>query len=383
MINSRATFYALLSFTSISFLLNSGGKGGLTIVYAPESPIRATSSADCTTTPATDAPVNHNKKFNSKIQFVFVVGLEGTGHHLMHNFAKGSPDIQTMEHDWQLMPALDKVHRALFHHYDPKDSLFNAHCAGPRGEGENMTTADDRTNVAATEANVTKWLMDMEQTAQKHNDTSRTRQFNLPLNTHNPIAEERWKKYRVKDGYGQVSYPNFAGECRQLNIPSLDLLYRACDKAQVDCGHVYIYRSPAAILKSTITNRGFHKVLLPAMHMYKLHLKIIEAELMTFPDRTLGCYGLLEPSSVDNSPFAPYPNWWGDVADLYGYESVEAFTAHMNSEPKMKYKKPNVVNNSIVPAHEEPYLHAFEQDHLRAIRLCEKSKAGLIEPIRR
>ena len=68
------------------------------------------------------------KKYNSTLQFVLIVGLEGTGHRFVGSIAKNSPDLKRLE-EWNLHPnELGKLHESLFDNKKPWKGMWNAHC---------------------------------------------------------------------------------------------------------------------------------------------------------------------------------------------------------------------------------------------------------------
>ncbi|CAB9516597.1 expressed unknown protein [Seminavis robusta] len=301
-------------------------------------------------------------KFGSALRFVMVVGLEGTGHHFMGEIAKNSPFMKTL-HGMNLAPEeLANLELSLFNNMEPANSLWNAHCA-----------TEGNPNIDRVQSMVVKHLEKMEQVAKKealnHNSTATGLQtIHVPLNT-----------LSISPGSGMISYPNELGDCRKLNYPSLDLLYRACDMAGVDCGHVYIYRDPAAILHSTVTNRHFSDSMLEQIHLYKSMYNIIMAELMTFPDRTWGCYGLLDASSIGNTTTGTvsHPSWWQEVSRLWGWSSVKEFNEYMKSV----YKAPKPVGKNLVSSEFEPYMDALIKAHQKVISVCQKTQSGELESV--
>jgi hypothetical protein len=61
--------------------------------------------------------------------------------------------------------------------------------------------------------------------------------------------------YLVHGPYGQMSYPNYGSPSRSLQYPDLHLLHRACDAANVACGHVYLHRDPYDIMGTKTTQQ--------------------------------------------------------------------------------------------------------------------------------
>jgi len=111
---------------------------------------------------------------------------------------------------------------------------------------------------------------------------------------------------------GQMSYPNFAIPSRTRNNPQLDALYEACESANVDCRHVYIYRNPLEILQSTTVHRRYNKDLSIGVDLYEGILrKTILPQLTTFQEHSLGCVGFFEENNNRNTTWkARMASWW-------------------------------------------------------------------------
>ena len=59
----------------------------------------------------------------NSLEFVFTIGLEGTGHHLMDTVIKGSPAIHTIK-EWNLTTSVGQAATALSH-YKTLTGMFN------------------------------------------------------------------------------------------------------------------------------------------------------------------------------------------------------------------------------------------------------------------
>ena len=111
-----------------------------------------------------------------------------------------------------------------------------------------------------------------------------------------------------------ASYPQDKGPCRPLKFPSLDLFYDACEEAEVRCEHVYLYRDPYEVIKSTTMKRHFNQNVLVAIHQYTTMLYTIYGQMATYPDQTAACFGL---EADDDGDMVAYEGHWGRIRDLF------------------------------------------------------------------
>ena len=260
-------------------------------------------------------------KFHSQVQFVFFMGLEGTGHHLIADMAQYSPLVERLRQD-HIHPELTvPLVRSLFDD-DTHHGLMDAHCkplADINASPVNMETRKHwnsqpwkknhphRRYLQSGDGNFEKRngndnLLQRTVQALQAIESAATSKTIFPINV--------W--YNTKDDQefaasGMMSYPNMKSKCRNVNYPSLDLLYQACDGAKVDCGHVFLHRNAQDVLEST-WSRGFHEgqTLLSAIHLYNTQLQIQIAQLYRHADRTMGCVSLL---SQDLSSLKDISKW--------------------------------------------------------------------------
>ena len=306
--------------------------------------------------------------FGSILSFIIIVGLEGSGHHLMGEVASESPHMQYLK-EWQLYPTqLAKVQRLLFNATDPSMALWNAHCAESSTESYDGIT----TNLTHVQLSLVEQLRSMENLAQS---ATRMMPGRSPREIHIPINTVRTPENRY---YGMASYPTLGGPCRPLNFPSLDLLYQACDMASVDCGHIYLHRDPVAILQSTTVHRKYNKNLVQAMHMYKTHLNVITAEIQAFPERTMGCYEIL-PSNKEDIPETAKTteqvngesrSWAQELGRFWGWTDDTDFTKLL----QRVYDKKTSNYTLVVPPELLPYEVALREASIRTVRVCERSR---------
>jgi len=300
--------------------------------------------------------------YNTRVRLVFFVGLEGTGHHLMKAIVSQSPALDRLR-QLKIHYPLTSLMQESFHHEGKKIGLFNVHCQ-EKGGDVNITQMEQKavdTLIAMrdiTEEN--KSPNDGKRKPRRADDEGYQKPEELehvavPVNT-----------LQSSPHSGEMSYPNFHGACRKLNYPNLDLFYQVCHKARVDCQHVYIYRDPYAILKSTTVKRDFNQNnRAAAMHLYISMLHIIQSQLATYASHTAGCYGMLEDQAGND--------WWGNVRDLFGWKNQTSFDLHTKAQfYKPHHSMTNEQRQELVPPPLQVYMDSWLRAHRRTIQLCQE-----------
>ena len=158
-----------------------------------------------------------------------------------------------------------------------------------------------------------------------------------------------------------VSYPTDLGDCRHLHYPDLDSLYTACDEANVTCGHVYLYRDPYDIVRSTHQKRSFNPTILSATKLYYSMLNIIFAQFTAHEHRTLACWGFYDAN-------ATAAELWNRVQTLFGWTDAEFATVKQRIHPHPSH--PN--RTAIVPTELDIYMQSMVRAHDRTLQLCRK-----------
>ncbi len=307
-------------------------------------------------------------EFNSTVQFIFTVGLEGTGHHLMGSITSESPAVERLNNFSIWNEHVGSLQHLLFAHPGDQTTLpmgiWNAHCVPEREASTLEDSIVDALNAIEGQAN--KMIV---KNGQQRQDTFKstatlTERTTLPLPLNTAYAKHRGR-------YGQVSYPNFRGKCRPLNYPDLNLLYNACRKAKVDCLQVYIYRHPLEVLNS-ISRRGFGNDDTSTMQMYITNLHVIANQLRLHASRTLGCFGFFSDDPKDL--------YWVDAQkDLWAWEDDTQHRLFMDSVyEKPKHDDSNMTNEEKM----QEYLshsagRAFVQSwwnvHQHALQVCRQA----------
>lgn len=298
-------------------------------------------------------------EFNSTVQFIFTVGLEGTGHHFVEIIAKKSPAVRRLKQlgIWdEMVGPLRKLLFADTAKVEHPVGLWNAHCLPNK-------------NPSMLEEEIVEKLKNIE--AQANSMVARDSQmsttteritFPLPLNTAPTISDGR---------YGEVSYPNFMGPCRLLKYPDLNLLYNACRKAQVDCLQVYIYRHPMEILQS-IVRRNFGQEDTATMQLYIADLHVITNQLRMYAAKTIGCFNFLSDDPKDLF-------WIEAQRDLWAWEDVTQYQAFMkniyHAPPQNQNSSTHQEKSFNIPldSHYRPYFLSWLSVHEHAVQVCRKA----------
>jgi len=158
--------------------------------------------------------------------------------------------------------------------------------------------------------------------------------------------------------------------CRKLKYPSLDLLYSACRDAHIDCAHVYLYRDPHAIIKSTSINRHFNDNILQGMHLYISMLHILYGQLSRHASRTLGCFGFLEPNVTNEEVWEPF-------REIFGWQDRAKYYKSMEEAYK---PQPHILTDedraAIIPKNYQVYTNSFASAHEDMVQLCRNQVAA-------
>lgn len=261
-----------------------------------------------------------------RTRFLFLIGLEGTGHHLYSELIQHSPSFEKLPAQHMI-----QLQQSLYHHQNKEQSLWGAHC----GKEQTTNATIDILNRVVTNL----------QTLDQAVDPTVTIPINGP-------------KY-PNTGFGMMSYPTYSSLDRQDNqrfaltkYPSMDLLYHACHVAKVTCGHVYLHRDPIQVLTSTTVKRHFHTTP-EALHIYTTMLQVIHSQLVTFPNHFVTCwdYSLVPPQVL---------------GELLGWQTTKDFRRIIKTlyRPSVMNQPPLHVNMS------DPYLQSMFRAHEQVKKLC-------------
>jgi len=176
-------------------------------------------------------------------------------------------------------------------------------------------------------------------------------------------------------GPSMMSYPDYSGPDRALQNFNIDFFYNACSDAGVKCKHLYIYRDPYDVIRSS-SNRHFNENVYDAVRLYMSVLQQVHSQMVSFPERNLGCFGFLDPAGFQ------IQQDWERFGSLFGWESFEKFMA---TSQEINTMSPSPMSDEdkhlLVPDRLKAMMRALEDIHGRAVDYC-YSSLGSAEPYR-
>eukprot|EP00980_Cylindrotheca_fusiformis_P005506 scaffold1170_cov122-Cylindrotheca_fusiformis.AAC.14 len=291
------------------------------------------------------SPLNVANKNPSKMRIVLFLGLEGVGHHLIGELSQASQAKKNMT-KLGIYPVEYKHLQNLLHkETDSSKGLWSATCPSSKKAVPNVTKIEEK---------LLTLLGRMKEASQ---DTDMV----IPANT--LIVHKGDEAI-----HGMLSYPQFNTRCRALAFPNVDVWYKICQKAEVTCQHVYLYRDPYAILHSTTTKRKFNYHPLHAIHLYTNLLQTLYGQLARNPTETIGCVGLF-----DEDP----STWQPMLQALLGLSDKQI--AHVFKPPSQTEKKETAGATTTKESRKEyqPYMEAFIRMHHDVVDLCQRNLKSL------
>jgi hypothetical protein len=351
-----------LSFAVIVFI----GKSSMDSIYVPAAQFLATRKAavvsnDVRTATSTAIPQITTSeplhKTDATVRFVFTIGIEGTGHHLVQSMvmAKQSPLLRRLK-QVKIYPEWTRRMSDLLYSNSYKEPR-------PTTLWGSMTACHPQDGIALVEDQLIDVLQTIEGMAKNASGSVSPGILNIPFNTMATFPS-------------MVSYPQMMNKCRQLEYPDLDLFYLVCDRANVQCDHIYVYRDPYEVLYSTTIKRKFNRDLhlLPIIHMYKSMLKVIHTQLADHANRTFGCFGMFERGQESQ--------WKYQLGEILGWSNRTEYDRffdtvyrppHTSSSNSTTSKRPNKHRDPFEKADLVSAMKSFVESHESVIRLCEST----------
>mmetsp|Transcript_5468 Transcript_5468/g.13711 ORF Transcript_5468/g.13711 Transcript_5468/m.13711 type:complete len:434 (-) Transcript_5468:39-1340(-) len=303
--------------------------------------------------------------------FVFIMGVEGTGHHFIESLLERSPNMKRM--DW-LGLCKRRSH------------------ASQRTRSPVATGAGELFHLSAQ-------FFDSFKNSQAIFNPAKKSRADLDIKSRYDAGVELLKSTHqkfvaqsgVKDPWAQVSrghdepfhvainanscgrgsmlsYPNNVGPDRALQNFNLDLFYDMCTDAKVQCKHTYIYRDPFDVIKSTSMNRDFNSNTYNSIRLYTSVMQQIHSQMVSFPEKNLGCFGFLDAKG------SQLQQDWARFGKLFGWQSSEAV---MDTAKAITTKSITPITDEmkaqLVPDRLIPMMRAFENIHHRVGNFCYSS----------
>ncbi|KAL7529584.1 hypothetical protein ACHAXR_003036 [Thalassiosira sp. AJA248-18] len=287
--------------------------------------------------------------------FVFVMGIEGTGHHFISSLLAQSPNMQKMK-KIGVCSSVGELNTlaSQFFGMGKETNLFN-----PKRRHKEMLDAGQHYETAV-DTLITISQKFIEQQKQEQNSLATTSPSSLPF--HIAINANSCGRQSM------MSYPNYHGVDRPLQNFNLDVFYSMCSSAKVKCKHVFIYRDPYDVIKSTTISRALNKNTYDAIQLYTSVLHLIHSQMASHLDRNLGCFGFL-----DHKGFHLQRDW-ERFGNLFGWESYDSFMAHAEKiQQKTPKAMPEETREDLVPSRLMVLMKAFVAIHNRVNGLCYSS----------
>lgn len=279
------------------------------------------------------------------IHFVLFLGLEGTGHHFWQDLIKSSP-LHARLTELGLHPAFTKrLTRTLYRHKAREKALWSAPCQ--------WQSSDPKPNTTEIQINLIETLSATKDHIAEQHIAPRVG-ANTILFPVNLLA--------TGNDFGVASYPSFLKPCRALQYPNLDLWYQACDSADVLCSHVYLFRDPVSIIRSTTDNRPINKDKLEAIHLYSTLLQVLHSQIIAFPTRLLAC--------LDYDFATRQQHMKNQLASLLGFENEQLFDDIFNKVFKHKASLTEQDRHTIIPPEIQVFMESLVRIHDMVQQTC-------------
>jgi len=217
-----------------------------------------------------------------RVKFIFSMGVEGSGHHF----------LAAVESHWNYLTDSkdDAGFQAL--RETQKKAAYNLreiyHLTG-------LYSNPDSHNLDVVYKEFVTMLKDMQDIVQSiaDNDGTSDRVIPVHLNTIDSIM---------------TSFPGTDSVARYSQVPDLGILYRACDDAGVDCGHILMTRDAREVVRSTTRNRSFD-LPKPQIVNLSMQLNMMVSQALQYPEKLVGCFDYNNPTSLLESRLLK--EWFG------------------------------------------------------------------------
>ena len=163
-----------------------------------------------------------------------------------------------------------------------------------------------------------------------------------------------------------ILYPNFSGPHHALQNFNLDVFYHACKDDNAKCKHIYIYRDPYAVLKSTTINRHYNHNIYESIRLYTEVLQQVHSQFVSHPERNLGCFRFFDSNG------SQLQQDWDRFGSLWGWDH-DAFA----TMDKRDFKSPKLLSNKMkdemVPPGLLPMMRVYKDIFNRVNVFCYSS----------
>lgn len=344
--------YARQALLSITFPFGGSGDAGHNNIKALQVLKGSGSSRASRTTNV------HNETNRPITTFLFLVGLEGSGHHLWRSVYSASPSYRR----YRMAQKGSNLAENFFQITRGLSTLFTAGC---EGNGRDLGNDDgdhedgNQTRVMTTmqhSSNMTQAFDDVVRGMRRINGLLR-KKYGSKHNT--AVAINAFFRKMEKGKF--FSYP-FGQEdgCRTTSYPDLDLLYHACSEARVDCKHIVITRDAYEVIRSTTVNRHFSAVGQQIKTMSSM-LDVMRIQNVDHHESLAACWDF---DAADGGGVA-------EMSDLLGWESQEAFHASYSELLNQPESLGEEEMRAVVPVDLQELMGPYVQQTKRTADECQ------------
>ena len=276
-----------------------------------------------------------NETASSLVTFLFLIGVEGSGHHLWGSVYDSSPSFlqyREAKRSGLMNEPFNDLASGLH-------SLFTAGCIAENETevGHNSRSMKNSTYSGTQAIDLVVRSMKRMKAAlrQTHGPRMHT---TVALNAH---FQPRRKKL--------FSYPFGAyGGCRAVSYPDLGLLYRACESARVDCKHILLSRDAHEVIRSTTINRHFSEIENQIKTLSSM-LGVLRTQNMDHYKKLAACWNYDTSEGVD------------EISELLGWKSKEEFRSSFADLFHQPQALKDNERNEIVPSDLDYLMKTMER----------------------
>jgi len=304
----------------------------------------------------------------TRINFVFVVGLEGTGHHLINALLGYSPNMIKMKELGICSPNNNMNEGELNQLSSQFFKMDNREGRGIFNPPQSETAEEDYFDAGTKYATIVEKLKRIQQIyngyEEDHMSSSSYQpgMINIAINANSCNAPT------------MVSYPTFQGNGRSLQVPNMGIIYNACIDAKVQCSHIYLYRDPYDVLKSTTLKRPMNSNIINGIRLYTSVMQQIHSQMISYPHNNMGCFGFLDKHGsqrIDD---------WERFGQIFGWGEDEEYTIEdfMTTVQDINRKtSPSLMSmtemEQLVPSRLDVLMEAFIDIHNKVVEFCYSS----------
>ena len=320
---------------------------------------------------ANNNDMNENNEYGgqTRINFVFVVGLEGTGHHFINALLGYSPNMNKMKELGICSPnnmnegELNQLSSQLFKvdNREGSTGIFNP--------PESVTAEEDYFDAGTKYATIVEKLKRIQQIYNDHKHEYEEELGGMP-SSHQPRMINIAINANSCNAPTMVSYPTFQGNGRSLQVPNMGIIYNACIDAKVQCSHIYLYRDPYDVLKSTTLKRPMNSNIINGIRLYTSVMQQIHSQMISYPHNNMGCFGFLDKHGSQRT------DDWERFGQIFGWgEDQEAFMTIVRDINRKS--SPSLMSmtemEQLVPSRLDVLMEAFIDIHNRVVDFCYSS----------